>query len=53
MLFNRYRKLFFLLYSAFNINHENMENKLKKFNAYMIDYIKKLDVGDKDEIIIV
>ena len=36
-----------------NINATNMESNLKKFDAYMIDYIRKLDVGDKDTIIIV
>jgi len=40
------------IYILNNINNTKDEN-LKKFDAYMIDYIKKLDVGDKDKIIIV
>lgn len=35
-----------------NINKTD-DNRLKKFDAYMIDYIRKLDVGDNDTIIIV
>jgi len=35
-----------------NINKYSTEN-LKKFDAYMIDYIKKLDVNSMDSIIIV
>ena len=40
------------IYIWSNVNKISDDN-LRKFDAYMIDYIKKLDVGDKDEIIVV
>ena len=40
------------IYILKNIN-DGTDEKFKKFDAYMIDYLKKLDVGDKDEIIVV
>lgn len=40
------------IYILNNINGED-DSKFHKFDAYMIDYIRKLDVSDKDELIIV
>ena len=40
------------IYILKNINGGD-DTKFKKFDAYMIDYIRKLDVGDNDELIIV
>lgn len=35
------------------IGEENIDNNLKKFDGYMIDYIRKLDVNKSDKILIV
>ena len=40
------------IYVLKNINGGD-DTKFKKFDAYMIDYIRKLDVGDNDSLIIV
>ena len=34
-------------------NHQIYKTNLTKFNAYIIDYIKELDVSDKEKILIV
>ena len=39
------------IYIVTNLN--TLENNKEKFDAYMIDYIRKLDVRDSDELIIV
>lgn len=41
------------IYVVTNLNEFGTDNNAKKFDAYMIDYIRKLDVSDKDELIIV
>lgn len=41
------------IYVVTNLNKIRTNNNAKKFDAYMIDYIRKLDVSDKDELIIV
>ncbi len=41
------------IYVVTNLNKFGTNNNAKKFDAYMIDYIRKLDVSDKDELIIV
>ena len=41
------------IYVVTNLNKFGTNNNVKKFDAYMIDYIRKLDVSDKDELIIV
>ena len=41
------------VYIITNINGSNSEENLKNFDAYMIDYIKQLDVDDNASLIIV
>jgi len=45
----------FKIKKIYILNNINLgeDIKFKKFDGYMIDYIKKLDVSDKDELIIV